>query len=325
MVNRRNLFRTWVMALFAVVALAAGLVVAPSASAQALPLSKPRFAVAVGGLSAGSTSNWVRLANYDFHADGTVTEQHWHWTQRRRDTRSYTGIQASGCPTRDCNVQTARGYEGAAHDTLRGTYTVSGGVLRVEWNVNGWWERWQLAEAAGGALATLEFAGSNFGATHGFGYGSTATWNDRVPAAEIAAENHRRFDHTYYLWKTTSANSSPHIDTGSGSPFWVRDWDVCSNGRCLAARSSTPTEFYVAPANANNHRRDTLWHWRAALADGRGEYCYTGNSHVKPMIQIVDDHGGFQGWVGVEASLNQTVPSQGAYADDIGVFRIAAP
>ncbi|NED93871.1 hypothetical protein G1H11_00895 [Phytoactinopolyspora alkaliphila] len=36
------------------------------------------------------------------------------------------------------------------------------------------------------------------------------------------------------------------------------------------------------------------------------------------MLQIVDDNGGFHGWVGVEASLNETVPAQGAYADDIG-------
>jgi hypothetical protein len=50
-----------------------------------------------------------------------------------------------------------------------------------------------------------------------------------------------------------------------------------------------------------------------AVADARGEHCYTGNSHVKPMLQIIDNAGGFHGWVAVEASLNQTSPSQGTW------------
>lgn len=64
-------------------------------------------------------------------------------------------------------------------------------------------------------------------------------------------------------------------------------------------------------------------HWRTGNADGRGEYCYTGNSHVKPMMEIIDSAGVLHGWVGVEASINQTSPSQGAMGDDIGVFAIA--
>ncbi|MFD0851272.1 hypothetical protein ACFQ07_03535, partial [Actinomadura adrarensis] len=80
--------------------------------------------------------------------------------------------------------------------------------------------------------------------------------------------------------------------------------------------------YYVSPADTSGgHRRDTLWHWRTALADARGEFCYTGNSHVKPMIQIVGDDGRFHGWVGIEASLNQTT-GNGTADDDIGVFRV---
>jgi hypothetical protein len=70
-------------------------------------------------------------------------------------------------------------------------------------------------------------------------------------------------------------------------------------------------------------RRDILWHWFTANADSRGEYCYTGNSHVKPMMQIINDAGGFHGWFGVETSINQAVPSQGTNADDLGVFLIS--
>jgi hypothetical protein len=173
----------------------------------------------------------------------------------------------------------------------------------------------------------LTYAGSNFGATHGFGYGSNAAWDARASMAKIDAVDHSKLVHTYYLWKTTAVGQPPFIDTGDGSPFWVQNWSVCGGGSCLGAvtgSGTSTTQYYVAPANSpSGHRRDTLWGWRTANADGRGEYCYTGNSHVKPMLQIIDDNGAFHGWVGVEASLNQTSPSQGALGDDIGVFRIA--
>lgn len=293
--------------------------------AAELPLGKARFAIAVGGLQASSTTNWVRLGQYEFSTDGTVREEHWHWTQRRREVRTPTGVRANGCPSRDCTVLTAYGFQStSAPQRLDGTYTVDGSTLRVDWEENDLWEEWELAQAADGSLATVEFLDSNFGATHGFGYGSNADWDARVSAADVASADHASFNHTYRLWKTTGSNPDPHIDSGSGSPFWMRDWSVCGNGRCLGGVSGTPTEYYVAPANTRpDHRRDTLWHWRTGLADARGEYCYEGNSHVKPMIQIVDDAGEFHGWVGVEASLNQTT-DDGAYADDIGVFKIAA-
>ncbi|WP_129669918.1 hypothetical protein [Phytoactinopolyspora endophytica] len=299
---------------------------APSAQAAELPLGKQRFVVSIGGLRASSTENWVRLGQYEFHSDGTVTEQHWHWSQRIRVNRVGTGFVARDCPTRTCEVQTAGGYQStAASSTLNGTYTVDGDRLRVTWS-NGLWEDWVIESAANGALATLAFADANFTATHGYGYGSNAAWNDRASMQTMAAADHTQFEHSYRLWKTTSSNSDPFIDSGDGSPFWVQDWSVCSGASCLGARTSggtAGTDYYVSPARSPiGHRRDTMWSWRLANADGRNEYCYTGNSHVKPMMQIIDDNGGFHGWVGVEASLNETVAEQGRYADDIGVFSI---
>jgi hypothetical protein len=308
------------------IALLSGLLTASAAQAATLPLGKARFVVSVGGLSASSTTNWVRIGQYTFAADGTVSERHWHWSQRTRVTRAYTEFRASGCPSRDCVVQTAGGYQSTgASQTLNGTYTVTGDRLRVTWS-GGQWEEWTLTSQAGGTLAGLSYAGSNFGATHGFGYGSNAAWDARASMAKIDAVDHTKLVHTYYLWKTSEVSSDPYIDTGDGNPFWVQNWTVCGGGTCLGAvtGTTTTTQYYVSPANSpTGHRRDTLWGWRTAHADNRGEFCYTGNSHVKPMLQVIDDNGGFHGWVGVEASLNQTVPSQGALCDDIGVFRIA--
>lgn len=93
--------------------------------------------------------------------------------------------------------------------------------------------------------------------------------------------------------------------------------------RCAAGRTDKAQYYVSRPNTTSTDRRDTLWHWFTANADGRGEYCYTGNSHVKPLLQIVDSDGVFHGWVGVEASINQTSPTQGTSADDIGVLAIA--
>ncbi|MGX7674166.1 hypothetical protein [Plantactinospora sp. DSM 117369] len=320
--------RITTLASLAATALLAAMLPVTSARAAALPLGKANFTIAVGGLKVASTENWVRLGQYTFSPDGTVSERHWHWSQRVRVARAYTEFTATNCADRDCRVATAGGYQSTgASKTLTGTYSVSGSTLRVNWS-GGQWEEWTLTTKAGGALANVELSANNFGATHGFGNGSNAGWDARRPLSAIATTDWSRYVHRYHLWKTSEASAAPYIDTGDGSPFWLRSWNVCSGGQCIAgetgaAGTATATEYYIAPANSpTGHRRDTLWGWRLKHAMDRGETCYTGNSHVKPMLQVVDDNGVFHGWVGVEASLNQTVPAQGALADDIGVFRI---
>jgi hypothetical protein len=303
--------------------LASGLAISASpAAAVSLPGGMSRFVVSIGKVDASSRTNWNRLANYSFTTTGTVTESHWHWTQRERVSRSYTGVYASNCGARNCNVQTGNGYQStSAPDHLQGTYTVTGDVLRVTWD-GGSWEEWTVTTPLNGMLAKLTFRGNNFGATHGFGYGSNAAWSTRATMAQIAAAPWDTMIHTYYLWKTDS-NGVPYIDSGTGSPFWYKYYQVCTGARC-AAGSTTKAQYYISMPNTTTYnRRDTLWHWFTANADGRGEYCYTGNSHVKPMMQIIDEAGGFHGWVGVEASINQSSPSQGTSADDIGVFLIS--
>ncbi|NGN62963.1 hypothetical protein G5C51_03470 [Streptomyces sp. A7024] len=315
------------LALFVIAAVAATFLPATTVHAAELPLGKARFTIAVGGLKAGSTKNWVRLGQYTFSADGKVSETHWHWSQTKRVTRASTGIKASGCTARDCYVQTAGGYQStAASSTLTGTYSVSGDRLHVAWN-GGQTEDWTLTSKAGGALANAEIAGSNYGATHGFGAGSNWAWDKRVPLASLAGTDWSKMIHRYYLWKTSEVSADPYIDHGDGSPFWLQNWKKCTEGSCIGGETNGggagATEYYISPARSPiGHRRDTLWGWRLQHAIDRGEYCYSGNSHVKPMLQAIDDNGTFHGWIGVEGSLNQTSPDQGALADDIGVFRI---
>jgi hypothetical protein len=319
--------RVTTLVVLAVAAILAALLPASTAQAAGPPLGKTHFTIAVGGLRTDSEANWVRLGQYTFASDGTVTETHWHWSQSTRVTRTDTGFLASGTKAPNCDVLTAGGYESTgATSTLSGTYTVTGDTLHVAWS-GGQWEDWTLTSAADGALANVELANNNYGATHGFGAGSNAAWDARTSIASLATVDWSQFIHRYYLWKSTSPGSPAFIDTGDGSPFWLQTWQDCTSGQCIAgetnAGTTSATAYYISPARAPiGHRRDTLWGWRVANATGRGETCYTGNSHVKPMMQVIDDNGVFHGWVGVEASLNQTVPAQGALADDIGVFRI---
>lgn len=304
-----------------VAVVATWLVYAPSAHAEAgPPAGMANYTVAVGRVDDKVRTNWQRLATYEFADDGTVTEEHWHWTQSRREVRSYTGVQASDCPARDCNVQTAAGFQSAsAPQALSGTYSVTGDLLRIEWDIDQW-EEWEISQPIDGKLSRLSFSDSNFGATHGFGYGSQAELDDRASMVEIEQVDHSELKHRFYFWKTE--NGSPIIDVGFSSQFWMTDWELCGAEKCLSGESATPTEYYIAdPNSSTTDRRDTLWHWQRGLADGRGEYCYTGNSHVKPMMQIIDSDGEFHGWVGIEASLSQTSP--GTDADDVGIFEIS--
>ncbi len=301
-----------------------------NAETARLPLEKTNFAVAIGGLDAASTTNWVRLGQYTFAADGTVSAQDWYWSQRIRVRRASTGVPAENCAGRDCTVLTAAGWQTTeTAQEQRGTYTVANDSLNVTWT-DGQHEDWKISSLAGGKLSGIELTGNNFGATLGFGNGSNAPWTARVPATVIAAAQHAELVHRYYLWKTRyspETGYTGYIDHGDGAPFWVRKWNRCDGDQCLGAQTTsnagaTHTAYYISPADAPaGHRRDALWHWHIELADARNEDCYTGNSHVKPMIQVVDDDGGFHGWVGVEASLNQSTKA-GVNDDDIGIFRI---
>ncbi|MEU7874777.1 hypothetical protein [Dactylosporangium sp. NPDC049140] len=317
----------WRLLLSTATAVATAALPATARPASALPTAGApaglhRFVVAIGEVSASERTNWVRLGTYEFDDTGQVSEAHWHWTQRERVTRSSTGVSASGCVARNCTVRTANGFQSAgAPNTLHGTYTATGSLLRVTWDGTTGWEEWTISQPAPGKLAKLSFVDNSFGATVGFGYGSNAAWTTRASTQQLSMVDTSRLIHDYYLWKTD--NGTPYVDHGDGSPFWNRDWTPCAGGRCLGGVTSG-TQYYLSRPNTTaTDRRDTIWHWRTVLADARGETCYTGNSHVKPMLEIVDSDGVFHGWVGVEASINQSVPAQGTSADDIGVFTIA--
>lgn len=92
----------------------------------------------------------------------------------------------------------------------------------------------------------------------------------------------------------------------------------------MAGSTDTSIQNHIVRVS-NNDRRDTHWQWCSCLtkrADGTDEKCYTRNSHVKPMMQILDDDGQFRGWVGTEASFNPVTPNP-RDGDMLSAFRVS--
>ncbi|MFD0478374.1 hypothetical protein ACFQ0B_66955 [Nonomuraea thailandensis] len=120
-----------------------------------------------------------------------------------------------------------------------------------------------------------------------------------------------------------------------------RTWDMSAYIRCtgttwcMAYKTQTTTNCDCPAPYDKDHslqtylqqitgkdRRDTHWHWCTCLA--KGSQCHKGNSHVYPLLQVIDDQGGWRGWVGVEASFypytDVTDPRRN---DMLSVFRVA--
>jgi hypothetical protein len=301
--------------------------VAPAASAVALPGGKANWVAAIGGLQSGSAhTNWVRLGYYQFSTDGSVVHNWWNWYQPDQPPRVGTGVDFECSTTTDvpaeCEVLTASGFTGAPMGGFEGTFGVSGTTLTVSWTHDRdgnplsktLVETWDMAavdtelhRADGGPTGF-----SNYSATHGFAYGSNYSfgYSSRASMAELAGE----YGSTVY---------------GFNSWFWNRDqvanvpsalgplggWQPCDNGLCLGraqqssacnCTSSTDVFFYLAEHDGG--RRNSIWMWCECLALDRGETCYTGNSHIRPLLQVVDDGGDFRGWVGVEPFSNSSSP-----------------
>merc|ERR1712000_40059 len=82
----------------------------------------------------------------------------------------------------------------------------------------------------------------------------------------------------------------------------------------------TSANYYIQQLTSAD-RRDAWWHWCSCLSGG--STCYKGNSHLKPMLQIIDNNGHWRGWVGAEATF---YPGGSGYrgGDVLGVFEIGS-
>jgi hypothetical protein len=312
----------------------------------ALPGGKANFVVTQGFLRAASTQNWVRLGTYQFKTNGTVSANTYLWWQRNPEGRQATGVvpdsscatKAGGSSTRvrACDVLTAAGFKGSPDESRTGTYTTAGNVVSIRWKIaQTWTEKWNVRLSPDGKLAQLQFASSSL-ATNGYGYGSNASLSTRRAMSSVRA-------FAGALKQDLTSWSGNHLVKSEGQVFKQSSFRGCatttwcltylqpsSKGACQKSggcptvgggtRANVSSIQYYLVKVANNDRRDTLWHWCTCLAMESKTFCYSGNSHIKPLLQIIDDSGAFRGWVGAEASFYSSGPRT---KDMMAVFRIA--
>lgn len=304
--------------------------VGSASSAVALPGGKANWTVAVGGLTNGTAhKNWVRLGYYRFNTNGTVAHDWWNWSQPERPRRVGTGV-VYNCTTStdvppDCNILTGAGFTTAPPGGFTGTFSVSGAKMTVSWThdragnklTKTLVENWttgavdaELHRASGGPTGF-----SNYSATHGFAYGSNYAIDSasRASMAEIRGTGAQDGNLGFNSWGWNRSQ----VTNGRSGFTPLTGWRLCDSGKCLgyvqpnsncvcAGEPSRDRHYYFAEHGTG--RVNSMWLWCECLADARDETCYTGNSHPRPLLQVIDDGGDFRGWVGVEPFTNASAP-----------------
>jgi len=229
--------------------------------------------------------------------------------------------------------------------------------VHVSWNL-GSFEEWWVESSSDDQYAILGFKNSSSTwATHGYGCGSNASLGERRSMTNVLAyASAYELEMVGVKWDT---GYSPPVHSfeetfPSGPDSWVRcsqtTWvlthytqtggtherccvedcphPVCDPDACpdpcldnpLACRG---TQHYIQqiPNSSDPDRRDTYWEWLTWHAVCWVQCCFSGTSHVFPMLQVIDDSNAFRGWVGVEASFQ--VGDTRIYSDDMfAVFHI---
>lgn len=312
-----------------------------------LPLGRRHFVVALGSFSTSARRNGVRLGTYTFEPSGAVTARMYLWSQTEPAARVGTGTTPAGdCAEgglRSCEILTVEGFAGEPEDQRLGTFeldTIGGTpVVILTWGdaTAPYWESWDLEESADGLYVEGTFRGSRE-ATHGFMAGSDAALDTRRAMSSVQAHpGPLAFDYVQWVRDEISVatdlawrNSIYDRCEGSGATTYVMTYFQPSSPRscragCVAPyEGDTSIQYYIQQMSSFD-RRDTFWHWCTCLAQGSQCYPPDGNSHVKPMLQILDDRGQWRGWVGVEASFYARRHAEPRAQDMLQVFRVFEP
>jgi hypothetical protein len=186
---------------------------------------------------------------------------------------------------------------------------------------------------------------SDYSATYGIGYGSNTSFDADTRATMSQLRNDSRYNARPYTGTFQVANGGEVRHEGTGGEWWFNSgtqsagdanfgnpWKLCANGQCLGwnqhgtgcdCRNGDPDRDRIRYlAEIGGGRRNTEWYWCQCLAQKLP--CYKANSHPRPLLQVVDDDGVFQGWVGIEAftHVHSTTlqPDQDWPAGYFGVF-----
>ncbi|SER17121.1 hypothetical protein [Lentzea albida] len=294
-------------------------VVSPSAAQAAeRPGGKESYAVSIGQVAPEGTpptgKEFARLAMYYFDLDGTVREAFWFWSWSIGYPAATIAPTSAGCD--NCKIHTAGGFQnGAEVKELRGRYTTTGDQLAITWS-NGATESWTVTRPETG-ISVIALTASNYGANVGKGYGSNVRTTVSVPVNDIPKKRYPG-EFRYNAWD--AVNEKMTSDWGT-SGINLQQFQKC-NDNCLsgaveitdpnskACSACKPGEqravrYYLA---SDGGRKNYYEHFCTCLLQGTNK-CYTGGSHLKPQLQVIDDAQRFRGWVGIEAQ--QRVANRG--------------
>src|SRR5688500_2673640 len=203
-------------------------------AAQPLPQGKANFSLTLGNLDSASYSV-VRLANYVFDGtNGTVGATIWSWRSDVEDPKQ--AVNSHTCTfdghTKTCTQYVPYGWMGKSggiwfHRDGNYTYNTTTGALSIAW-INEWagvTENWTVTLPEAG-IARLDFVSSNYGITHGRGWGSNASWSTYKTMSQIATSYRVDFPGQRVL------------GAFDGSSFTVHNW---TNETRVLASFTTPS------------------------------------------------------------------------------------
>lgn len=267
-------------------AILALLVIQVDDAAAVLPGDRGNYVTAV--MMDSGQSSWVRLAQYSFRDDGSIRQDFWFWDQGTMTGWAPTGLTTNGC-TSICSVRTAERFQdgnGTYPRTLFGTYSAVGAVVSITWS-GGSTETWTLTSYK--LASRLELANSNYGATHGWSWGSTEGFSSYSTISEIRL----RGGSYSGPFQQNNWGSSTSGTTSLG----VNGFGLCNNN--TLSQTTSTTKLYLAGLN---NSRQTYYNRQRFDVD-QAACIGSGGGHLNQFLQIIDDQGLFRGWVGVEASL----------------------
>ncbi|MFJ6837183.1 hypothetical protein [Streptomyces sp. NPDC091209] len=163
---------------------------------------------------------------------------------------------------------------------------------------------------AQGTFSTYANFGVGYGSNASLDRASRATMSQLVDDPRYNAEPYRG---AFVVAKASSSDPATRTGIvgreGSGGTWSFgaasNPWKPCATSPCMGwlqpntSCAGTDKDRVRYLGEIGGGRRNTEEYWCQSLAQGQA--CYAYNSHPRPMLQIIDDSGEFQGWVGVEA------------------------
>jgi hypothetical protein len=246
-------------------------------------------------------------------------------------------------PRNNCPIQTSPGFTGDPNGHFTGTYSytatdATSGTVAITWtrstidgtttavNLTETWSISQPRPGLGRMSLLTDSTHPHYSLSYGIGYGSNASL--AITSKATMAQVRTQPEPFLLEGQGWNGNTISSYTRGSNGGLSMANWNLCDDGSCLghvqlnagcspasccpqgptynacAQRliDSGDRRFYYM-SDQFGGRRNTYEYWCECLSYNG---CYLGNSHIKPLLQVIDDGGAFQGWVGVEVSPDRS-------------------